>query len=179
MLVQMYRWEEPLLFSFQKWMPVKRLVLTEVIGCTHRDCVFFDHIYLRVIGVDFCRCCQLNSLESWLEHKNKEYVLPWQKLTHKIWHVGTPGWLGGWASAFGSGRDPGVLGLSPTSGSPRGTRFSFCIYVSASLCVSLVNKEMKSLKKIGMLFIFLWKMTRANGTYEASRIFVFLNWCYM
>ena len=38
----------------------------------------------------------------------------------KYKHVsaGTPGWLSGWASAFGSGHDPG-LGLSPTSGSLR------------------------------------------------------------
>ena len=27
---------------------------------------------------------------------------------------GTPGWLSGWASAFGSERDPGVPGSSPT-----------------------------------------------------------------
>ena len=31
---------------------------------------------------------------------------------------GTPGWLSSWASAFSSGGDPGVLGWSPTSGSP-------------------------------------------------------------
>ena len=30
---------------------------------------------------------------------------------------GAPGWHSGWASAFGSGRDPGVMGSSPTSGS--------------------------------------------------------------
>ena len=33
-------------------------------------------------------------------------------------HSGTPEWLSGWASAFSSGRDPRVLGLSPTLGSP-------------------------------------------------------------
>ena len=35
---------------------------------------------------------------------------------------GTPGWLSGWASAFGSGRDPRVLGLSSASGSLQGAR---------------------------------------------------------
>ena len=29
--------------------------------------------------------------------------------------LGKPGWLSGWASAFGSGHDPGVLGLNPAS----------------------------------------------------------------
>ena len=38
--------------------------------------------------------------------------------------------------AFGSGRDPGVLGSSPTSGSLQGDCFSLCLYVSASLCLS-------------------------------------------
>ena len=48
---------------------------------------------------------------------------------------GTPGWLSGWASVFGSGRDPGVLGLSPAS--------SMLLALSLSLtllCVSLMNK---------------------------------------
>ena len=31
--------------------------------------------------------------------------------------VGAPGWHSGWASAFGSGRDPGVMGSSPTPAS--------------------------------------------------------------
>ena len=44
-------------------------------------------------------------------------------------------------SAFGSGRDPGVLGLSPTSGAHREPA-SPSAYVSAS--VSLMNKEIKS-----------------------------------
>ena len=34
----------------------------------------------------------------------------------KIESSGTPGWLSGCASAFSLGCDPGVLGLSPTSG---------------------------------------------------------------
>ena len=31
--------------------------------------------------------------------------------------AGAPGWHSGWASAFGPGRDPGVMGSSPSSGS--------------------------------------------------------------
>ena len=50
----------------------------------------------------------------------------------------TPEWLSGRASAFGSGRDPGVLGLSPTLGSLHGACFSLCLYVCLS--VSLMNK---------------------------------------
>ena len=42
-------------------------------------------------------------------------------------------------SAFGSGHDPGVLGLSAASGS-RGEPASPFACVSNSLCVSLVNK---------------------------------------
>ena len=41
------------------------------------------------------------------------------------------GELSGWASAFGSGHDPGVVGLNPASGFPQGVCFS--LYVSASL----------------------------------------------
>ena len=58
---------------------------------------------------------------------------------------GTPGWLGGWVSAFDSDRDPGVWDPvlhrapceEPTSPSA---------YVSASFSVSLMNKWIKSLK---------------------------------
>ena len=54
-----------------------------------------------------------------------------------------PGWFSGWASAFGSGCDPRVLGLNPTLGSCREPDSpSSC--VSASLCVSLMNKRVKS-----------------------------------
>ena len=49
---------------------------------------------------------------------------------------GAPGWLSGWASAFGSGRDPKVLGLSPTLGSLRGACFSLCLSLCLTLCVS-------------------------------------------
>ena len=52
---------------------------------------------------------------------------------------GTPGCLSGWASAFGSGRDP-VRGSSPTSGSLRGACFSLCLCLCLSLCLSWINK---------------------------------------
>ena len=45
-----------------------------------------------------------------------------------------------WASAFGSGCDPMVLGSSPTSGFLRGACFSLCLCLSASFSVSLMNK---------------------------------------
>ena len=72
-----------------------------------------------------------------------------------IWKA--PGWLSGWASAFGSGCDPRVMGSSLTSGSLQGICFSFCL----SLCLSLINKL--SLKKWKghenfhwMWFIVIW-----------------------
>ena len=46
-------------------------------------------------------------------------------------------WL---SSAFGSGRDLGVQGSSPTSGSLREACFSLCVCLCLSLCVSLMNK---------------------------------------
>ena len=49
---------------------------------------------------------------------------------------GTPGWLSGCASAFGSGRDPGVLGSSPTLGSLHGACFSLCLCLCLSLSLS-------------------------------------------
>ena len=38
--------------------------------------------------------------------------------------------------AFGSGRDPGAQGLSPTLGSPQGACFSLCLCLYLSLCLS-------------------------------------------
>ena len=48
------------------------------------------------------------------------------------------GWLSGWASAFSSGCDPRVLGLSPPLGSPQGACFSLCLCLCLS--VSLMNE---------------------------------------
>ena len=50
-----------------------------------------------------------------------------------MWPSGTPGWLRGWASAFSSGRDPGVPGFSPTWGSYMEPASSPSACVSASL----------------------------------------------
>ena len=54
----------------------------------------------------------------------------------KILFIGQPGWLSGLVSAFGSGHDPRVLGLSPASSSP-GESTSPPAYVSASLSLCL------------------------------------------
>ena len=50
-------------------------------------------------------------------------------------------------SAFSPGRDPGVLGSSPASGSLQGACFSLYLGLCLSLCLSLMNKYIKSLKK--------------------------------
>ena len=49
--------------------------------------------------------------------------------------MGAPGWLSGWASAFGSGCDPGVWDWVPHRG-PGEDPASLSAYVAASLCVS-------------------------------------------
>ena len=64
---------------------------------------------------------------------------PWEKETEvKKDQRGAPGWFSGLASAFGSGRDLGVPGLSLTLGSPQGACFSLCLCLCLS--VSLMNK---------------------------------------
>ena len=65
---------------------------------------------------------------------------------------GIPGGLSGWASAFGSGHDPGVLGSSPSSGSLQGGAASPSACASASLCVSheWINKILKKKKRISV-----------------------------
>ena len=62
---------------------------------------------------------------------------------------GAPGWVSGWASAFSSGSDPGVLRSSPTSVSPQGVCFSLCLCPCLSLCVShiYINKIFKKKKR--------------------------------
>ena len=60
--------------------------------------------------------------------------------------LGIPGWLSGLEPAFGPGRDPGVPGSSPTSGSWRGACFSLLLclclslFLSLSLSMSIINK---------------------------------------
>ena len=84
------------------------------------------------------KCCISNNLEGrednvlWKTVKWLHMCL----LTLKMLHVGIPGWLSGWASAFGSGCDPGVRGLSPASGSLQGACFFLCLCLCLSLCVS-------------------------------------------
>ena len=48
--------------------------------------------------------------------------------------------LSGGAAALSPARDPGVLGLSPVSGSLQGVCFSLCLSLCLSLCVSWINK---------------------------------------
>ena len=56
--------------------------------------------------------------------------------------VGAPGWLSGWALAFGSGRDPGVLGSSPTSRLPTGSLFLLLpVSLSLSMCLSRIKNK--------------------------------------
>ena len=45
---------------------------------------------------------------------------------------GMAGWLSDWVSAFSSRRDPGVLGSSPSSGSPTG-----CLLLLLPMCLPL------------------------------------------
>ena len=50
-------------------------------------------------------------------------------------------WGAQWLSiCLGSGYDPGVLGSSPTLGSPQGACFSLCLGLCLSLCLSWINK---------------------------------------
>ena len=58
---------------------------------------------------------------------------PGTALLAKTTGQGIPGWLSGFAPAFGPGRDPGVQGWSPASGSLHGACFSLCL----CLCLSL------------------------------------------
>ena len=59
---------------------------------------------------------------------------------YKTFLIGMPEWLSSWAYAFGSGHDPGVLGLSPASGSLHGACLSLCLCICLSPCVFLMNK---------------------------------------
>ena len=63
-------------------------------------------------------------------------------LTIMFYVMGIPGWLSGLAPAFGSGRDPGDPGSSPTSSSLRGACFSLCLCLCLFLCVCLMNEDL-------------------------------------
>ena len=78
-----------------------------------------------------------------------------------------PGRLSGWAFAFGSGSDPRVLGWSPTTSSPRGACFSFCLCLCLSLCVS--HKQINNiLKKNSTLETWGLPSGDKKGTWEPS-----------
>ena len=83
---------------------------------------------LNLEGIHHFKCfCYLKKVK-WLQRSN--YVFSeGEKRMQKIRMLG---WLSGWAS--GPGRDPGVMGLSPTLGSLQGARFSLCLCLC--LCVS-------------------------------------------
>ena len=116
-----------------------------------------------------------------------------------------PGWLSGWASAFSSGCDPRVLGLSPKSGSLERACFSLRLCFFLSLCVSheQINKIFFFLKKkkeyllmgkidvITASFIFvlyqmregpprfnLWRDTALQGTSQSCRLSTTANHSY-
>ena len=67
-----------------------------------------------------------------------------------------PGWLSGLAPAFGPGRDPGVLGLSPTSDSLHGACSSLCLCLSLSLCVTIINKL--KIKKLCLYYTVVYQV---------------------
>ena len=72
--------------------------------------------------------------------------------------TGIPGWLIGLAPAFGPGRDPGVLGSSPTSDSWHGACFSLCLYLCLSLSMSIKSQKKKKMK----LWYLLWRRIASN-----------------
>ena len=89
--------------------------------------------------------------------------------------LGTPGWLSGWVSAFASGRDPGVLGWSPTSRSPQGTCFSLCLCLclSLSLCLSWINKIFKKNTKLSGFRLYLFSNFLENMINPTRRRFLY------
>ena len=82
---------------------------------------------------------------------------------------GAPGGLKDWAPAFGPGRDPGVPGSNPASGSPQGACFSLCL--GLRLSVSLMNKYnlLKTKIKCSSRSAFT-DLTTARGIIIAQRI---------
>ena len=85
------------------------------------------------------------------------------------------GGLSSWASAFGSGCDPGVLGSSPPSGSLHGACFYLCLCLCLSPCVSheWINKIFK--KKI-----LLWshKFSVTYGLLSSSVLEIFSHYLF-
>ena len=81
-----------------------------------------------------------------------ETDLSWGFLSHDLLKkcLGAAGWLSDWASAFGSGHDPGVLGSSPASGSPpRSLLLPLPVSLPLSLCLSWINNILKKKEMFG------------------------------
>ena len=82
--------------------------------------------------------------------------------------IGEPGWLSGWASAFGSGHDPGswdqVLHRAPCSvGSlllPFPPAHALSCYLCCSLCLSQKNKYNLNFLKMNSILSEPWWMGR-------------------
>ena len=116
-LLKIYSWK-PLLsnkllfFSFSK--------LNYLIYCNLTMLKYFWTI--TIMGVKYQKC-----------YASCLHTGP-QSLIQNLKGHGMPGWLSGWVSAFGSGRDPEILGSCPTSGFLLGACFSL------SLCLSWINK---------------------------------------
>ena len=66
-------------------------------------------------------------------------ILLYFQHTLNLLNYWAPGWLSGWASVFGSGCDPGVLGSNPISGSPQGSLL-LPLPMSLPLSLCLMNK---------------------------------------
>ena len=100
----------------------------------------FLSLPLNTLSVLFCFFISLVHLFPVL---SPQHIL-WLFLEKSCWlflirktDMGTPEWLSGWASAFCSGHDPGVLGSSPISCSPCGWGASPSACVSAPLSLYL------------------------------------------
>ena len=65
--------------------------------------------------------------------------------------LGMPGWLSGWASALGSGCDPGVPRLSTTSDFLHGVCCSLCLCLCSPPFSWIINKILKKQNKMQML----------------------------
>ena len=108
---------------------------------SHMCWVLINHKPLSLISLK--KFVPLNLIEDMRGMFDFVFTMLFQRMQE--W--GTPGWLSYWVSAFGSGRYPGVLGSSPTSGSPRGVCFSLCLCLCLSVCLSGINTNLKRKKK--------------------------------
>ena len=98
----------------------------------------FGTLHLRSDRRGLCATCSVTEL-SFAPGFTHLFIL---NLFRNVILQEAPGWLNGWASAFDSNRDPGVLGSSPALYSPWGACFSLwlCLCLSLSLYLSWINK---------------------------------------